>query len=87
MRNVSVQLAGKLINGLPSKWSTGESMGCGQATGNTVQSPRLLGCAHTPHLRGAVPVAFPCTHPNHTMRHLGQHSEMHLNPHTIKRSH
>lgn len=32
MWNVSVQLAGKLINGLLCKWSTGESMGCVQAT-------------------------------------------------------
>lgn len=32
MQNVSVQLAGKLINRLLPEQSTGESMGCGQAT-------------------------------------------------------
>lgn len=29
MQNVSAQLAGKVITGLPCKWSTGESVGCG----------------------------------------------------------
>lgn len=47
---------------------------------DVVQSSCLLGCAHTLRLTGAAPVAFPCTHPNRAMRHLGPHSELHLNP-------
>jgi len=82
-RNVSVQLAGKLINGLLSKWNTRESMGCSQAAANMVQPSHLLGCAHAPRLKGAVLIAFACTPPNHAMRHLGLHSEMRLTPHTM----
>lgn len=56
MENVSLQLAGKLITGLPPKWSTGESVGCGRAAGDIVQPSGLLGRAQT--LRGAALV--PC---------------------------
>lgn len=55
MQNVSVQLAGKLINGLPSKWSTGESMACGQASRHSAVITFARLCTYTASDRSSTP--------------------------------